>query len=62
LKIINLLIYIFSLKVIEYCECHRNDPVEEDEEMADISRSNTGIGNWDMKFLEVSLFFFFFNN
>ncbi|OUM66424.1 hypothetical protein PIROE2DRAFT_40807 [Piromyces sp. E2] len=39
-------------KVIEYCEYHRNDPVETEEELDDISRSNTGIGNWDMKYLE----------
>ena len=61
---INLIIKIFYIivfynsKVIEYCEYHRNDPAEVDEELDDISRSNTGIGNWDMKFLEVNMIYF----
>lgn len=40
-------------KVIEWCEHHRNDPVQPADEEADTRKKTTDIEEWDQKFMQV---------
>jgi len=40
-------------KVIEWCEHHRNDPVQPADEEADSRKKTTDIEEWDQKFMQV---------
>ncbi|KAG0366826.1 S-phase kinase-associated protein 1A-like protein [Gamsiella multidivaricata] len=40
-------------KVIEYCEHHRNDPVQAQDEADDPRKRSNDIEEWDMKFMLV---------
>jgi len=40
-------------KVIEWCEHHRNDPVQANEEENDARKKTTEIDEWDQKFMQV---------
>ncbi|KAF9114816.1 hypothetical protein BGX27_009764 [Mortierella sp. AM989] len=40
-------------KVIEYCEHHRNDPVQVPDETDDPRKRSNDIEEWDMKFMQV---------
>ncbi|KAF9432841.1 E3 ubiquitin ligase complex SCF subunit scon-3 [Entomortierella beljakovae] len=40
-------------KVIEYCEHHRNDPVQVQDENDDPRKRSNDIEEWDMKFMQV---------
>ncbi|KAG0045555.1 hypothetical protein BGZ83_009249 [Gryganskiella cystojenkinii] len=40
-------------KVIEYCEHHRNDPVQVQDETDDPRKRSNDIEEWDMKFMQV---------
>ena len=40
-------------KVIEWCEHHRNDPVQTNEEENDARKKTTDIDEWDQKFMQV---------
>ncbi|KAB5570045.1 Skp1 family, dimerization domain-containing protein [Coniochaeta sp. 2T2.1] len=40
-------------KVIEWCEHHRNDPIQPADEEADTRKKTTDIEEWDQKFMQV---------
>lgn len=40
-------------KVIEWCDHHRNDPVQPADEEADTRKKTTDIEEWDQKFMQV---------
>lgn len=40
-------------KVIEWCEHHRNDPVQPADDDADTRKKTTDIEEWDQKFMQV---------
>ncbi|KAJ9165458.1 E3 ubiquitin ligase complex SCF subunit scon-3 [Coniochaeta hoffmannii] len=40
-------------KVVEWCEHHRNDPVQPADEEADTRKKTTDIEEWDQKFMQV---------
>jgi len=40
-------------KVIEWCEHHRNDPVQTNEEENDARKKTSDIDEWDQKFMQV---------
>jgi S-phase kinase-associated protein 1 len=40
-------------KVIEWCEYHRNDPAQTQDEESDGRRRTTDIEEWDQKFMQV---------
>jgi S-phase kinase-associated protein 1 len=39
--------------VIEWCDHHRNDPVQPADEEADTRKKTTDIEEWDQKFMQV---------
>ena len=39
--------------MIEWCEHHRNDPVQTNEEENDARKKVTDIDDWDQKFMQV---------
>jgi hypothetical protein len=40
-------------KVIEWCEHHRNDPPQAQDEDSDARKKTTDIEEWDQKFMQV---------
>lgn len=40
-------------KVIEWCEHHRNDPPQAQDEESDARKKTTDIEEWDQKFMQV---------
>ena len=40
-------------KVIEWCEHHRNDPLQAQDDESDARRRTTDIEDWDQKFMQV---------
>lgn len=40
-------------KVIEWCEHHRNDPVQQQDDESDARKKTTDIEEWDQKFMQV---------
>jgi len=40
-------------KVIEWCEHHRNDPAQAQDDESDARRKTTDIEEWDQKFMQV---------
>ncbi|KAF4124149.1 S-phase kinase-associated protein 1 [Geosmithia morbida] len=40
-------------KVIEWCEHHRNDPMQSQDDDSDARRKTTEIEEWDQKFMQV---------
>jgi len=40
-------------KVVEWCEKHRNDPIQSAEEENDNRKKSTDIDEWDQKFMQV---------
>ena len=40
-------------KVIEWCEHHRNDPIQAQDDDSDARRKTTDIEEWDQKFMQV---------
>lgn len=48
-----LILVIFLLKVLEYCEHHRADPMPVADAEDDVRKRTTEIGEWDQKFIAV---------
>jgi S-phase kinase-associated protein 1 len=40
-------------KVIEWCEHHRNDPIQTQDDESDARKKTTDIEEWDQKFMQV---------
>ena len=40
-------------KVIEWCEHHRNDPAQAQDDESDARKKTTDIEEWDQKFMQV---------
>ena len=40
-------------KVIEWCEHHRNDPPQAQDDESDARKKTTDIEEWDQKFMQV---------
>lgn len=40
-------------KVLEWCEHHRNDPVQTSDEDSESRKKTTDIDEWDQKFMQV---------
>jgi len=40
-------------KVIEWCEYHKNDPAQTEDDDSDSRKKSTDIGEWDQKFMAV---------
>lgn len=40
-------------KVIEWCEHHRNDPPQSQDDESDARKKTTDIEEWDQKFMQV---------
>lgn len=40
-------------KVIEWCEHHRNDPPQAQDDESDARKKTTDIDEWDQKFMQV---------
>lgn len=40
-------------RVLEWCQWHRNDPPQGQDEESDARKKNTDIGGWDQKYMQV---------
>ena len=40
-------------KVLEWCEYHKNDPMQTDDDDSDSRKRSTDISEWDQKFMAV---------